>query len=150
MAAADIHVCLRAPTMGETSGTAIRALALGKPLVVSDVGWFSELPDDVALKVGVDTHEADTLTAALELLATRPDARASMGAASLALAASGHSVERVADLYAAALEESAGGSAVSDAVLGEIAAAAAEVGVEPDAAEAGEIARRLAEVVLGR
>jgi len=39
---------------------------------------------------------------------------------------------------------------VSDAVLGEIAAAAAEVGVEPDTAEAGEIARRLAEVELGR
>ena len=52
MAACDIHVSLRSPTMGETSGTAIRALSLGKPLVVSDVGWFSELPDGVALKVG--------------------------------------------------------------------------------------------------
>ncbi len=150
MAACDAVVSLRAPTMGETSGTAIRALALGKPLVVSDVGWFSELPDAVALKVPVDTHEADTLTAALELLATRADVRASMGGAARELAGSAHDVERVAELYAAALEESAGGSAVSDAVLGEIAAAAAEVGVEPDTAEAGEIARRLAEVELGR
>jgi glycosyltransferase involved in cell wall biosynthesis len=150
MAACDAVVSLRAPTMGETSGTAIRALALGKPLVVSDVGWFSELPDAVALKVPVDTHEADTLTAALELLATRTDVRASMGAAARELARGGHDVERVADLYAAALEESAGGSSVSDAVLGEIAGAAAEVGVEPDTAEAGEIARRLAEVELGR
>ena len=58
--------------MGETSGTAIRALSLGKPLVVSDVGWFSELPDDVALKVPVDDDEVETLAAALELLATRP------------------------------------------------------------------------------
>ena len=150
MAACDAVVSLRAPTMGETSGTAIRALALGKPLVVSHVGWFSELPESVALKVAVDTHEADTLTAALELLATRADVRAAMGAAALGLAGSGHSVDRVADLYAAALEESAGGSAVSDAVLGEIAAAAAEVGVEPGAAAAGEIARRLAEVEFGR
>src|SRR5438034_9598778 len=55
MAACDAVVSLRAPTMGETSGTAIRALALGKPLVVSDVGWFSELPDGVALKVPVVT-----------------------------------------------------------------------------------------------
>ena len=54
MAAADVHVNLRSPTMGETSGTAIRALSLGEPLIVSDVGWFSELPDDVALKVPVD------------------------------------------------------------------------------------------------
>ena len=31
MVAADVHVNLRSPTMGETSGTAIRALSLGKP-----------------------------------------------------------------------------------------------------------------------
>ena len=54
MAACDVVVSLRAPTMGETSGTAIRALTLGKPLVVSDVGWFGELPAAVALKVSVD------------------------------------------------------------------------------------------------
>ena len=44
MAACDAIVSLRSPTMGETSGSAIRALSLGKPLVVSDVGWFAELP----------------------------------------------------------------------------------------------------------
>ena len=59
MIAADVHVNLRSPTMGETSGTAIRALSLGKPLIVSDVGWFSELPSEVALKVPVDEHEVD-------------------------------------------------------------------------------------------
>src|SRR5207244_8358859 len=35
MAACDACVSLRAPTMGETSGSAIRALSLGRPLVVS-------------------------------------------------------------------------------------------------------------------
>ena len=79
MMAADVHVNLRSPTMGETSGTAIRALSLGKPLVVSDVGWFAELPDDVALKIPVDEQEVETLEAALELLATRPDVRSAMG-----------------------------------------------------------------------
>src|SRR5439155_3753957 len=69
MAACDAIVGLRSPTMGETSGAAIRALSLGKPLVVSDVGWFSELPDDVALKIPVDDREIDALAAALELLA---------------------------------------------------------------------------------
>ena len=34
MAACDAIVSLRSPTMGETSGSAIRALSLGKPLVV--------------------------------------------------------------------------------------------------------------------
>src|SRR6185437_7025404 len=50
MAACDAVVLLRAPTMGETSGSAIRTLSLGKPLVVSDLGWFAELPNEVALK----------------------------------------------------------------------------------------------------
>jgi glycosyltransferase involved in cell wall biosynthesis len=49
MSACDAVVSLRAPTMGETSGTVIRALTLGKPLVVSGVGWFGELPDMVAV-----------------------------------------------------------------------------------------------------
>ena len=34
MAACDVLVSLRSPTMGETSGASIRALSLGKPLVV--------------------------------------------------------------------------------------------------------------------
>src|SRR5262249_6429276 len=67
MDACDAVLSLRAPTMGETSGTAIRALTLGKPLVVSGVGWFGELPGDVALKVPVDQEEPGTLAAALEL-----------------------------------------------------------------------------------
>ncbi|MBM3677237.1 MAG: glycosyltransferase family 4 protein [Actinobacteria bacterium] len=143
MAACDVHVNLRSPTMGETSGTAIRALSLGKPLVVSDAGWFSELPDTVALKVPVDGEETATLTAALELLAGRPDVRAAMGDAANDLARREHGVDRVAELYASAFEQAAGGRAVEDAVLADIARAAADVGIGPDAPEAREIARQL-------
>jgi glycosyltransferase involved in cell wall biosynthesis len=149
MEAAAVHVNLRSPTMGETSGTAIRALTLGKPLVVSDTGWFAELPDDVALKVAPDDEEEDALTAALQLLASRPDVREAMGAAARDLAEREHGLERVADVYAAALEHAAGGAAVADAVLGEVSSAAAEVGIAPGSPEAREIARRLAEVDLG-
>ncbi len=149
MIAADVHISLRSPTMGETSGTAIRALALGKPLVVSDVGWFSELPDDVALKVPVDDDEVETLASALGLLAARPDVRAVMGAAALELARKEHDLGRVADLYLAAFEQAAGGGVVSDSVLRDVSSAAADVGIEPGSAEAHEIATRLAEVELG-
>jgi glycosyltransferase involved in cell wall biosynthesis len=48
---ADIVLSLRYPTMGETSATALRALAAGRPLIVFDHGWYSELPDAVAVKV---------------------------------------------------------------------------------------------------
>src|SRR6476661_4920001 len=71
MAACDVLVNLRYPTMGETSGSVIRALSLGRPLVVSDVGWFAELPDDVVVKVPVDEYEVATLETALGLAADR-------------------------------------------------------------------------------
>jgi len=149
MAACDIHVNLRAPTMGETSGTAIRALSVGRPLVVSDVGWFSELPDAVALKVPVDDHEPELLARALALLASRADVREAMGRSALDLVRREHAVDRVAELYASAIERAAGGGAVAEAVLRETATAAAEVGIAPGSDEASELAMRLAEVELG-
>jgi len=150
MAACDVCVNLRAPTMGETSGSVIRQLSLGKPVVVSDIGWFSELPDEVALKIPVGAGEAETLHAALELLAADDSVRAAMSEAALELARREHDLERVAELYSSALEQAAGGEAVANAVLGDVAGAAAEVGIEPGSPEASELARRLAEVELGR
>ena len=127
MAACDGVVLLRAPTMGETSGSAIRALSLGKPLIVSDVGWFAELPDDVAIKVAPDEHEVEALTAALDRL---PDP--AMGAAARAYVEREHDLGGVAERYAAALERAAGDATVRERVLREVASAAADVGVDPD------------------
>jgi hypothetical protein len=98
----------------------------------------------------VDAHETETLYAALELLARDESARRAMSAAALDLVRREHDLERAADLYLAALEQAAGGEAVGDAVLGDVAAAAADVGIEPGSPEAAELARRLAEVELGR
>ncbi len=149
MAACDVHVSLRSPTMGETSGTAIRALSLGKPLVVSDVGWFAELSDGVALRVAVGEREIDDLTAALRLLAERPDARVAMGVTARELATTEHDLARVAAGQATAFERVAGGPAVVDSVLREVSEAAGAVGIAAGSPEASEIARRLSEVDLG-
>lgn len=137
MAACDVLVNLRYPTMGETSGSVIRALSLGKPLVVSDVGWFSELPDDVVLKVPVDDYEVATLEAALRVAA---DHGVQLGAAARAHVEREHALPRVADAYVAALEVAAGGEAVDDAVLFRIAEAAVEVGID-DASALARAAR---------
>jgi glycosyltransferase involved in cell wall biosynthesis len=101
MAACDACVSLRAPTMGETSAVAVRALSVGKPLVVSDVGWFRELPDEVAIKVPVGDGEIEALATALERAASTPE----MGAAAIRLAETEHELEHVAGLYAHALRE---------------------------------------------
>jgi len=125
MGACDVLVNLRFPTMGETSGSVVRALSLGKPLVVSDVGWFSELPDGVVLKVPVDALEVPMLEAAIAFGAEHAD---ELGVAARSYVEREHSLDRVADAYAAAIEVAAGGDAVDDAVLLRIAEAAAEVG----------------------
>jgi glycosyltransferase involved in cell wall biosynthesis len=132
LAACDACVLLRAPTMGETSGSAIRTLSLGKPLVVSDLGWFAELPDEVTLKVtpGGD-EEIAGIVSALEQLAD-PAAAARMGAAARAYIEREHALPKVAEQYAAALEEAAGGGAVEAKVLREVAEAVAGVGLEPE------------------
>jgi glycosyltransferase involved in cell wall biosynthesis len=150
MAACHACISLRSPTMGETSGSAIRALTLGRPLVVSDVGWFSEVPDEVALKASTGDEEVPELAAALDLLASSEAKQRAMSDAAREYVTREHDLGRVAERYAAALEEAAGGHVVADAVVAEIARAAADVGVEPGGPVATELAHRLDEVGLAR
>ena len=143
MAACDAVVQLRAPTMGETSGSAIRTLGLGKPLVVSDVGWFAELPGDVALKVPVGgDEETAALVRAFERLA-EPGVAGRMGEAAQAYVRAEHDLDRVAGRYVSALEQTAGAPAVEAKIGRAVAAAAAETGVEAEA-----VAPELAELGL--
>jgi glycosyltransferase involved in cell wall biosynthesis len=80
LSACDIVLNLRYPTVGESSGTLLRALGLGKPTLVSEVGSFSEFPEDVCLKVPVGVGEEDTIFEYLDLLASRPDVAQALGA----------------------------------------------------------------------
>jgi glycosyltransferase involved in cell wall biosynthesis/SAM-dependent methyltransferase len=70
--AVDVVVNLRYPTAGETSGTLIRALGAGLPVVVTDFGQFAEFPDDVCLKVAATESEERELYLRLRALALRP------------------------------------------------------------------------------
>jgi hypothetical protein len=127
----------------------VRALSLGKPLVVSDVGWFSELPDAVAAKVPVDELEVETLTGVFDLLARDDGLRSRMGKAAAEAARTEHDLGHVAELYVKALEEIGGGSAVRDAVVRDVAKAAHEVGIDKNDPELSDIAARAREVGLG-
>ena len=72
-----------------------------------------------------------------------------MGAAARELVERDHALPRVAELYASALEQAAGGEAVRDATLREVAEAAGEVGIGAGDPAAAELAARLDEVELG-
>ena len=83
------HVCvqLRWPTAGEASSATMRALRLGRPTVVSDAGWFGELPPEavVRLPYGLDeAEEAALLAAELSDLAASPARRQRLAAAARA------------------------------------------------------------------
>lgn len=101
-ATADVIVNLRFPTVGETSAAALRALATGRPVIVFDFGWYSELPDTVSCKVKPLDEEG--LLAAMLSLAEDRDRCQKMGQQAYQLIESEHDPVRCATLYLEAIE----------------------------------------------
>ncbi|MGD1070472.1 MAG: glycosyltransferase [Bryobacteraceae bacterium] len=99
MGACDIILNLRYPTVGETSGSLQRALGLGKAVIVSDVGAFSELPDDICLKAPVGPEEEDLIFEYLNVLVSRPDLAQALGARAKAWVETECSWSSVAERY---------------------------------------------------
>ncbi|MDQ6664662.1 MAG: glycosyltransferase [Acidobacteriota bacterium] len=107
IASCDIVLNLRYPTLGESSGSLLRALGLGKAVLVSDLGSFQEFPDNVCLKVPVNATEEDLIFEYLALLTSRPDLSRALGASAKAWVASECNWTKVAGEYAAFLETAA-------------------------------------------
>ncbi len=104
LGACDIVLNLRYPTVGESSGTLLRSLGLGKAVLVSEVGSFQEFPDDVCLKVPVGAGEEDLIFAYLNLLVSRPEVARALGARAKAYVAEQCNWATVARQYAGFLE----------------------------------------------
>ena len=113
LAACDIVLNLRFPTVGENSGTLMRALGLGKAVIVSEVGSFCELPSDICLKAPVDQSEEDHLFEYLNLLVSRPEVRRELGARARAWVERECTWPKVARKYADFLESLVNGHAIS-------------------------------------
>ncbi|MFL6194430.1 MAG: glycosyltransferase family 4 protein [Thermoanaerobaculia bacterium] len=105
MRACDVAVNLRHPTAGETSGTVIRLLGLGKPLLVNDTGSFAEIPDGCCAKVDLDDTEEELLLAYLRRLALDEPLRLRMGENARRHMAAHHSLAGSARGYADFLRE---------------------------------------------
>ncbi len=65
---AEVAVQLRASFSGEASAAVGDCLARGVPLIVSDVGWMGELPDNAAAKVPVEVTPGGLAEACARLL----------------------------------------------------------------------------------
>lgn len=100
----DVAINLRYPVGGETSATCVRLLGLGKPVIVSAGGWFSEIPEGCCARIAPDRFEAEELTCILEALAADPSLREAMGTAAGSWANDWHSLERAVNGYTACIE----------------------------------------------
>lgn len=63
LAASDAVAHLRFPTNGETSATTLRALALGKPVMVSDSDNFRDLPPNCCVQIPPNHPNEDLIIA---------------------------------------------------------------------------------------
>jgi glycosyltransferase involved in cell wall biosynthesis/SAM-dependent methyltransferase len=99
--AVDIVVNLRYPTAGESSGTLIRTLGAGKPLITSDFGQYGDMPDEVCLKVPVGEGEEQALYKEFRRLAFQPALRERLGKQAMEWARRECDIQRCAEKYLA-------------------------------------------------
>lgn len=94
--AADAMCCLRWPALEAASASTIEAMLYGKPAIVTDTGFYRDLPDDCVLKISPH-DEIASLRAALELLVGAPAERAAMGELARRYAAATFRADRYAE-----------------------------------------------------
>lgn len=75
---ADLVINLRNPTMGEASASQLRAFDASAPSVVTDAGWYSELPDGTVLKIPAG-EEIHGLSGIFDRWSERPEDLRSVG-----------------------------------------------------------------------
>jgi glycosyltransferase involved in cell wall biosynthesis len=99
MLAADVVVNLRFPSTGELSGTLIRTLGMGKPVLVSNTGPFAEFPEYTVARIDLGPPEVSEIAATLELFASRPDLVEAMGRFASQHVEETYSLQAEADAY---------------------------------------------------
>jgi len=96
IAEADVVSCLRWPALEAASASAIEAMLYGKATIVTDTGFYRELPDDVVVKIDPDDESA-SLQSALERLQRNPKRRVQLGKTAKAWAAATFTGDNYAD-----------------------------------------------------
>jgi len=105
IAAADICINLRYPTMGESSGSLLRMMSYGKPTLVTNYGSYAEFPDYCLLKINPDIYEKEMIKRFILALAWDEDFRCSVGREAHEYVKSECSIEKCAKEYASFITE---------------------------------------------
>jgi 2-polyprenyl-3-methyl-5-hydroxy-6-metoxy-1,4-benzoquinol methylase/glycosyltransferase involved in cell wall biosynthesis len=101
----DIAINLRERPVGATSGSLCRIMAAGVPAIVSNVGAFSELPNDAVVKVDHDDHAEPLLEAYLRRLIEDKILRERIGQNARDHVLGHHRIETSAERYASFLSK---------------------------------------------
>jgi len=104
IAGAHVAFNLRHPTMGEASGGILRSWAQATPALVTNAGWYADLPDDIALKISIE-NEVDDILRVLTHLGERPDDFEKMGHAARAWLERTHTPDQYARRLSTALSD---------------------------------------------
>jgi len=102
----DICVNLRYPTMGESSGSLLRMMSYGKPVLVTNGGSYSNFPDYTVIKVDPDILEKEMIKKSVLELIKDKDFRFSIGREARNYVERECSIKRCASLYDASIKGS--------------------------------------------
>ncbi len=105
MLACDVVVNLRFPSTGELSGTLIRTLGMGKPVLVSNTGPFVEFPEHTVARIDLGPPEVEAIARTLQLFYEKPQLRDAMGHFAREHVESQYKLEDEADAYLTFLEQ---------------------------------------------
>ena len=92
LSAADLAVNLRYPTMGEASISQLRIWAHALPTLVTHIGWYAGLPENVVAHVRME-HEGADIKKHLNAFLASPNGFAEMGERGRRMLEAEHSVE---------------------------------------------------------
>jgi glycosyltransferase involved in cell wall biosynthesis len=106
--AVDVILNLRSPLVRQWSGTLMRGLAAGKPVIISDVPYWASMPDDVCSRVTTGGAEVAQLTEQLDKFRVDDDLRRDIGARARSWFEENATVRRMAEGYLDVIEEVTG------------------------------------------
>ena len=104
IAITHIGINLRYPTARETSATLLRIMAMGKPVLTSDLLHLNDLPSDIVIKIPLIGYE-EALYHSLRRLIKEPQLREKLGSRGLRFIREKHSLEGMSQEYLQCIEK---------------------------------------------